>query len=236
MLILKILFNALKNNIKNLNNTNLIIIIKHIINVNKNYVNTRILKNKNLKVKFFSEIFAVFGLGMSARNTLNCYNYNVIKLTEQEKSDILNEFIRENINQIDPILIEKLKNKVASSDIYINKNELVLFLENIKLEYRQEALTQIAFLQKEQIEQLEASTKKIILDTIDIIWIIKIGLIGLLIILIIWIILLLYYLYKYQFTQSDTDSNNDINYKAQIKILEEKVCDLATKLDKLDKK
>jgi hypothetical protein len=83
-----------------------------------------------------------------------------VQLTETEKIEVLNKFIKDNVNSMDDILIERLKNKVTTCDISINKNELLLYLENVKLEYRQEALTKIAFIQKDQIENLEAKANK----------------------------------------------------------------------------
>lgn len=86
---------------------------------------------------------------------MNYYGFEkeVKELTLQEKTDILTEFIKENRIK-DTNLIGYLQNKISNVNI-INKNELILNINNNWLDYKQQILSKIILHQKEQMDKIE---------------------------------------------------------------------------------
>lgn len=255
---IKMLFNLFILFLDKLNKSNSKILIKQISDVIITYVNT-ITRNKLWLLIIINIILIIlilfdFNINIWILNAIKMlililtlivmyYYINTslfngfgkkVQLTETEKIEVLNKFIKDNVNSMDDILIERLKNKVTTCDISINKNELLLYLENVKLEYRQEALTKIAFIQKDQIENLEAKANKTLWDTIDINLILKIGGGIIITVLIIWLVYKLYHVIQSTKTNHlNRLENVDFEeVKLSVKILEEKVQIISDKLDK----
>jgi hypothetical protein len=149
-----------------------------------------IIVTSNLAVLYFSQMMALALLGITARysykayynyinkDTLNYYGFEKItekipELTLQEKNEILKEFLMEKSIK-DESIIEYLSHKMNGFTC-INKNELILSLNNNFLEYNQALMSKLLLQQKEQILTINQNTKMSWLDNLDINTMLKIG-------------------------------------------------------------
>lgn len=188
-------------------------------NILKMLIISMLIVISNLAVLYFSQMLAFLILGISARysykayinyinkDTLNYYGFEkIVNLTEQEKAAILNDFITENGIK-DPNVIGYLQNKINNINC-INKNELILNINNNLLDYKQQILSKIILQQKEQINMITKQTQNQgwSWDTIDINTMLKIG--GGIIIT--GVIIGIYYYFNNNAVQASKDMSNEV--------------------------